>query len=329
MKPGLVLTQPSITDQIAAAKQAEANGFDSVWATEFFHMNGLVRMAALALATHRVTIGSAIVNSFTRSPVLAASGIMDIDELSGGRAVLGLGSGTRTMNTRWYSMPFDTPPAPRMAEVVALIRAAIAAKDGGGLQFEGEHYAVSIPHYARPGASRSRIPIYVAAVNRGMIRCAARVADGLVGHPVYTRRYMQEVVLPELEGSQCRLAPYIICAISDDVEQARNEARAQIAFYYTTAMYHSILDAHGWREQGEAIAAAFKRGDTGAMIAAVTEEMIDAIAIAGPPEEARQRLEQWRGLTEQPLLYTPGISMSAERARENYRLIAETFAGWS
>jgi probable F420-dependent oxidoreductase len=325
----MVLSQPAIADQITAAQQAEANGFDSVWATEFFHMNGLVRMAALAGATERVTIGSAIINSFTRSPVVAASGIMDIDELSGGRAVLGLGSGTRTMNSRWYSVPFDVPPAPRMAEVVGVVRAAIAAKDGGGLNFEGEHYKVSIPHYFRPGAPRTEIPIYVAGVNRGMIRCAARVADGLVGHPVYTRKYMREVVLPELEGSPCRMAPYVICAISEDVAQARNEARAQIAFYYTTAMYHSILDVHGWRKQGEIITAAFKQGDTATMTGAVTEEMIDEIAITGTPDEVRQQLEQWRGLTEQPLLYSPSIGMNEERTRENYRLMAETFNGWS
>jgi probable F420-dependent oxidoreductase len=329
MKLGMVLSQPAIADQLAAAKLAEDNGFDSVWATEFFHMNGLVRMAALAVATERITIGSAIINSFTRSPVVAASGIMDIDELSGGRAVLGLGSGTRTMNSRWYSVPFDVPPAPRMEEVVRIVKAAIAAKDGGGLNFDGEHYKVSIPHYFRPGAPRPEIPIYVAGVNRGMIRCAARVAEGLVGHPVFTRKYIREVVLPELEGSRCRLAPYVICAISEDVERARNEARAQIAFYYTTAMYHSILDVHGWREQGEMISAAFKRGDTAAMADAVTDEMIDEIAIAGTPDAVRHQLGQWRGLTEQALLYTPGISMSEERARENYRLIAETFSDWS
>lgn len=329
MKLGMVLSQPSVADQVAAAQEAENNGFDSVWVTEFFHMNGLVRMAALAAATKRITIGSAIINSFTRSPVVVASGIMDIDELSGGRAVLGLGSATRTMNSRWFSVPFDVPPAPRMEEVVGVVRAAIAAKDGGGLSFEGEHYNVSIPHYFRPDAPRADIPVYVAGVNKGMIRCAARVADGLVGHPVYTRKYIRDVVLPELEGSPCRLAPYVICAISDDVEQARNEARGQIAFYYTTAMYHSILDVHGWREKGEAITAAFRQGDMATMTEAVTDEMIDEIAIAGTPGEVRQQLEQWRGLTDQPLLYSPGIAMSAERTRENCRLMAETFKGWS
>jgi probable F420-dependent oxidoreductase len=329
MKPGMILSQPLIADQIEAAQLAEANGFDSVWATEFFHQNGLVRMSALAAATERVKIGSAIVNSFTRTPVLTASGIMDIDEISGGRAILGLGTGTRSMNSKWYSVPFDAPPAPRMEEVVKVVRAAFAAKDGGGLKFEGEHYNVSIPHYFRPNAPREQIPIYVAAVNQGMIRCAARVADGLVGHPVYTREYIKRVVLPTLEGSQCQLAPYVICSISEDVELARNEVRAQIAFYYTTAMYHSILDANGWREQGETIAAAFKSGNMKAMVEAVNDDMIDEIAITGPPDEVRQRLEQWRGLTEQPLIYSPSIGMSEERTRENYQLIAETFNGWS
>ena len=329
MKLGMILSQPLIADQVKAARLAEANGFDSVWATEFFHQNGLVRMAVLAAATERVKIGSAIVNSFTRTPVLTASGIMDIDEISGGRAILGLGTGTRSMNSKWYSVPFDVPPAPRMEEVVKIVRAAVAAKDGGGLKFEGEHYNISIPHYFRPNAPREQIPIYVAAVNKGMIRCAARVADGLVGHPVYTREYIKRVVLPALEGSQCQLAPYVICSISDDVELARNEVRTQIAFYYTTAMYHSILDANGWREQGETIAAAFKAGDMKAMVAAVTDDMIDEIAITGPPAEVKQRLDQWRGLTEQPLIYSPSIGMSEERTRENYQLIAETFSGWS
>jgi probable F420-dependent oxidoreductase len=325
----MILSQPLIADQIEAARLAEANGFDSVWATEFFHQNGFVRMTALAAATERVKIGSAIVNSFTRTPVLTASGIMDIDEVSNGRAILGLGSGTRSMNSKWYSVPFDVPPVPRMEEVVGVVRAAMAAKDGGGLKFEGEHYNISIPHYFRPNAPREQIPIYVAAVNRGMIRCAARVADGLVGHPVYTRQYIKDVVLPALEGSQCQLAPYVICSISDDAELARNEARAQIAFYYTTAMYHSILDANGWREQGEIIATAFRKGDMKAMVGAVTDEMIDEIAITGPPEEVRARLEQWRGLTEQPLIYSPSIGMTEERTSENYRLIAETFSDWS
>jgi alkanesulfonate monooxygenase SsuD/methylene tetrahydromethanopterin reductase-like flavin-dependent oxidoreductase (luciferase family) len=165
MKHGLVLMGASIQDQVAAARHAEARGLDSVWVTEFFNQHGFVRLAAIASVTSRVELGTAIAYAFMRTPLLASSAAMDIDELSGGRMILGLGSGTRSMNERWYSMPFDQPPAPRMKEAIALIRAAIAAQKGGGLKFQGKYYKIDIPQYSRPGAPRTEIPIYLAAVN--------------------------------------------------------------------------------------------------------------------------------------------------------------------
>jgi alkanesulfonate monooxygenase SsuD/methylene tetrahydromethanopterin reductase-like flavin-dependent oxidoreductase (luciferase family) len=222
-------------------------------------------------------------------------------------------------------MSFDQPPAPRMREAVALIRAAITAQKGGGLKFDGQFYKIDIPQYSRPGAPRAEIPIYVAAVNRGMIRAAAACADGLVGHPIYTRKYISEQVLPELAGSKCECVPYVICSLSNDVDQARREARAQIAFYNTTKLYHSILDVHGWRPIGEKIAEAFKRGDFAAMTAAVPDELVDAIAIACRPDEARERLKQWDRLAGQVLLYPPTIGASPGRVRENLAAIADTF----
>lgn len=325
MRYGLILIAPSIKDQIAAARHAEARGFHSVWTTEFHNHNGFVRLAAVAAATQRVQVGTAIAYAFMRTPLLAASAAMDIDELSGGRMILGLGSGTRSMNERWYSVPFDKPPAPRMREAVALIREAIRAQKGNGLFFDGRYYSVKIPGYARPGAPRDRIPIYVAGVNRGMIRTAAAVADGLVGHPIYTRRYISERVRPELEGSSCELAAYVICSISDDIDQARREARAQIAFYYTTRLYHSILDVHGWREIGEEIAQAFRRQDFEGMVAAVPDELVDAIAITGRPEEARDQLRQWEGLTDHVLLYPASVGAHPGRPSENLTAMVDTF----
>ena len=326
MRPGLILAAPTIADQIAAARHAEARGFDSVWTIEFFNMNGFVRLAAVATATARVKLGTAIAYAFMRTPLLAAAAALDIDELSGGRMILGLGSGTRSMNERWYSVKFDDPPAPRMREAVKLVRAAFAAQKGGGLKFDGRYYQIDIPQFARPGAPRAEIPVYVAAVNRGMIRAAAAVADGLVGHPIFTRKYIREHVLPELAGSRCALAPYVICSVSDDVDQARREARAQIAFYYTTKLYHSVLEAHGWRSVGEEIAAAFRRGDFAAMTAAVPDALVDEIAIAGRPDEARDRLRLWDKLTEQPLLYPPTVGVAHGRVRENFAAITDTFA---
>lgn len=323
MHYGLILTAPTIQGQIEAARLAERRGFHSVWVTEFFNQHGFVRLAAVAGRTERVELGTAIAYAFMRTPVLAASAAMDIDELSRGRMILGLGSGTRTMNEKWYSTPFDHPPAPRMREAVRLIRTIFAAKDGGGLCFDGKYYSVSIPQFRRSGAVRETIPVYVAAVNRGMIRAAAAVADGLVGHPIYTRRYIRERVLPELEESDCRLVPYVITVVADDPEQARQEARAQIAFYYSTRLYHSVLEPHGWRAAGEEIAAAFRRGDFAAMTAAVSDEMVDAIAAAGTPGEVRDRLAQWEGLADHLLLYSPTAGLSPERIRENLAAITE------
>ena len=107
---------------------------------------------------------------------------------------------------------------------------------------------------------------------------------------------------------------------------ARREARSQIAFYYTTRLYHTILDSHGWRSIGEEIAAAFKRMDFQAMEAAVPDEMVDAIAAAGTADEVRDRMKQWEGLSEHLLLYSPSIGMKPERVQENMTAIAETFS---
>jgi probable F420-dependent oxidoreductase len=326
MKHGLILTASSIQGQMDAAAKADAAGFHSVWTTEFFNAHGFVRLAAAAGATQQAQLGTGIAYAFMRSPMLAATAAMDIDELSGGRMILGLGSGTRGMNERWYSMPFDAPPAPRMQDAIGLIRAAFAAKDGGGLKYESEHYQVNIPQFQRHGAARDSIPVMLAGVNRGMIRSAAACADGLVGHPIYTRKYISEKVLPELEGSACELVPYVITSVADDVDQARNEVRAQIGFYYTTKLYHSVLEPHGWRSIGETIANAFKAGDFAGMVKAVPDEMVDAIAIAGRPEDVRDQLKQWDGLADHVLLYSPSIGLSPERGAENLEAIVETFA---
>ena len=148
---------------------------------------------------------------------------------------------------------------------------------------------VNNPAFSRLNAARETIPVCLAAVNKGMIRAAAATADGLIGHPVFTRKYITDVVQPVLAGTQCQLYPYVIAAVAESTEQARNEARNQIAFYYTTRLYHSILDVHGWRDAGEAIAAAFRKGDFWQEIAddfnAMVERFNDQPAIEESEEE--------------------------------------------
>ena len=335
MRVGLVLTAGSARGDVELATRAEAAGLDGVYTIEFFNRHGYAPLGAIAQATRSVRIGTAIANAFTRTPLLHASAAMDLDELSGGRMVLGLGSATRRMNEDWYAVPFSAP-ASRMRELVELLRAAIAAQKGGGFRWDGKHWQIRVPIYARPGAARERIPIWVAAVNRGMITAAGAVADGLVGHPIATRRWHREVTLPGLRAAEkeegrpegaCALAPYVLTSIQPDRELAVRDAKSQIGFYFTTRLYHSILDLHGMREVGEKCRAALRSFDVKAMADAIPDALVEEIAIACTPDEAKDRLAQWAGLTEDPLLYSPSVGVPPERVRSNLDAILELFGG--
>ena len=333
----LILTSGTVRGDVDLAVRAEAAGFDSVFTIEFFNRHGYVPLGAIAQATRRIRFGTGIANAFTRSPLLHASAAMDLDELSGGRMVLGLGSGTRRMNQDWYGIPFSEPAA-RMRELVTLLRQAIAAQRGGGFRFEGRYWKLNVPIYSRPGAPRSEMPIWVAAVNRGMIAAAGAVADALVGHPIATRRWHREVTLPGLRSAEekagretgaCKLAPYVVTSISDDRDQAIRDAKGQIGFYLTTKLYHSVLDLHGMREVGQACREALRSFDVAAMANAVPDALVDEIAIACTPDEARDRLAQWEDLTDEPLFYAPAVGVEPERLHANLDAILDLFGSSS
>src|SRR5215510_8609139 len=143
MRPGLILISGTVAGDVGLAGKAERAGFDGVYSIEFFNRHGFVPLAAIAAKTSRVRIGTAIANSFTRSPLLHASAAMDLDELSGGRMVLGLGSGTRRMNEDWYDVRFSAPAA-RMRELVQCLRAAFRAQRGGGFRWEGRYWKLNV-----------------------------------------------------------------------------------------------------------------------------------------------------------------------------------------
>ncbi len=333
MEIGLILTGGSTRGSVDLARRAEKAGFDLALSVEFFNQHGYVVLGAIAEATSRIRIGTGIANSFTRSPLLHASAAMDLDELTDGRMVLGLGSGTRRMNEEWYGVPFSRPAA-RTRELIELLRTAFRAQKGGGLRFEGEFWNLKVPVYARPGAAREEIPIWVAAVNRHMTASAGAAADGLVGHPIATRRWHRERTLPWLREAEekagrssgaCLLAPYVMTSIHPDRDTAVRNAKGQIGFYYTVSVYHSILEFHGMPEVAAACRKALKSFDIKAMAEAIPDALVDEIAIACPPDEARDRLAQWQDLTDDPLLYAPQIGLRPEAVRENTDAMLDVF----
>src|SRR5256885_9394018 len=136
MHLGLLLELPAQRENIELAVRAEAAGFDSVWAPEFHNHSGPLALAGAALETASVELGTSIAWAFGRSPLLTAVTALDLDELSGGRFILGLGTGTRRMRTDWLGAPADRP-ATRLRETVQAIRAVWAAAEAGGAGEEG------------------------------------------------------------------------------------------------------------------------------------------------------------------------------------------------
>ena len=331
----IALFTPTIKDMMEVARLADEAGFDSVWNGEFFNRNGLVTLAAVAQATKRTKIATGIAYAYMRNPVLNATGAMDLDELSGGRMILGLGSGTKSMNEGWYGQPFEPRSAAKMKECVALIRQIWASHKGMGVKFEGQFYRINIPAFVRPYAVRDRIPLYLAAVQKGMLRATGEVADGLVGHPLYSRKYIAEYIKPNLEiGAQragrtvkdIDVTSLLITSISHNREQAIRDAKNQIAFYASVKSYEEILNLHGWEKQKLAIWEHFRTFNLPKMAEAVTDDMVEQIAVAGTPDECRDQIKKWDGLINLPILYTPTAGVRADRVMGNHRLIVETFA---
>ena len=333
MPLGLILTGGTAKANIALAQRAEAAGFDAVFSVEFFNAHAYATLGAIAVSTSRARLGTGIANAFTRSPIVHGTAALDLDEVSDGRMVLGLGSGTKRMNEEWFGVPFARPAA-RMAELVRLLRAYFAATSGFGFRFDGEFWKIKIPVFTRPGAARTEIPIWVAGVNEKMVGAAGATADALVGHPIATRRWHRERTLPWLRAAEakagraagsCKLAPYVLTSLAATREQAVRDAKCQIGFYFTVSVYHTILAFHALPEVAAACRAALARFDLRAMADAIPDALVDEIAIACTPDEARDRLSEWKDLSDEPLLYAPTVGVPPERVRTNLDAILEVF----
>jgi probable F420-dependent oxidoreductase len=291
-----------------------------VWTTEFPDRSATVALAAVAVATDRVTVGSAIAYAFGRTPLVLAAEARDLDALADGRLILGLGTGTQRMQRDWHGLDGEHP-APRMEELVPLIRALLRLNEGP-LTHEGRFYRTVVhPTAPVPPPLRSDLPIYMGGVNPRMIEAAGAVADGLVGHPLFTGQYTCEVVRPALARGAKRsgrpqppIAGYVTCFVDEDREAARQAARLVVAFNSTVSTYRPILTLHGFDSQADEIRAAWERRDLAGMAAAVSEEMLDAIAIAGTADEVRAHYDERRvGLFERTLLWTPWQGFDAVR----------------
>ena len=335
----IIMQLDDIEEERRLARLAEEAGFDLVWCPDTPRSNAFIHLASIATATSRIQIGSGIARAFVRGPLQTAAGAVDLDRLSGGRMVLGLATGTPKQNLYETGQRYDHA-ASRIKELIQLLRHVWALNGEADLDFTGQFYTISARGNLLPKPVRKHLPIYVAGVSAPMLRVTGEVADGLAGHPVYSVRYLKDLVLPSLaQGLQkagrrreeFKITMWVITSISDDRAEARREAAYQIGFYLATRTYAHVLDFHGWEKEKEAIQRAFfEMRDMDAVADAVSDRMIDELAVAGTPAECREKLQRYGEVIDFPTLYPPGVGpgrlVPQERVRENLQSIIRTFA---
>jgi len=331
---GLTVMGGTVAACARAAGLAERAGFTSAWTAEFYDRSATVSLAAMAAATSRIRLGSAIMYAFARTPLLTVAEARDLDELAGGRFVLGLGTGTRQQVSSWHGLDADHL-APRLEELVPLLRRLWHLREGD-LIHEGRFYRMRLRAALEVRAPvRRDLEVWVAGVRARMVEAAGRVGDGLVGHPLFTPEYVAEVVRPALargaraagRDERVPIAGYVVCAVAADGDQARREAARQVAFYAVVRAFDPILRLHGFNGQAAGIREAFRGGDTAGMTDLVGERMLDTFAVYGTPEEAQQRFRaRFAGVYEEPLLFFPCLGVDAGRVAEGIEAVVDTFA---
>jgi probable F420-dependent oxidoreductase len=315
--------------------EAEAAGVECVWAPELFG-SSITQATWMAARSERIRIGTGIAWAFTRSPFILAVSALDVDEMSGGRFRLGLGAGVKRLNETWHGVEYGRP-APHLRETVEAVRLIMAkAHTGEPIRYGGTYVDVDIKGWIRPQPpARDRVPIYTAAVREGMARMAGDVADGLIGHPICSMRWLDEVVIANFERGLSRsgrerrefdFIPTVCCAIDDDEGAAYDAARRTIAFYATVRTCKPLWEMHGFGAAAAAVGDAFRSGDLASMPGHVSDEMVDAYCAAGPLDKVRARVEEVAGRADGVFLSPPTYFIPPEQLLAYQARIVEAFA---
>jgi probable F420-dependent oxidoreductase len=276
---------------------AEARGYESLWVTEGLGRDAFTHLAAMATATARVRLGTAIIPIFTRTPTLAAMTVASLDELSGGRMCLGLGLGHKGPLENNHGVTFDRPFG-RMREYVEIVRGLLAGQE---VRFEGTTHRV---RGFRLGMTpvRRRVPLYIAGLGLKMARLIGEVADGALLYLI-TAEYAREAVAQIREGARragrdpkaVEIACLLVAHVTPDAQAVALAQRRWLARYGgAMPFYNNLFQGMGFAYEAKLIADAWARGDTDGAAAAVSEAMLREIMVTGTVEGCRQRIAAYR-----------------------------------
>jgi F420-dependent oxidoreductase-like protein len=294
-------------DLVPIARLAEALGYDSVWAAEAWGTDAVSVLAWLGASTTRIKIGSAIMQMPGRTPANTAMTAATLDLMSGGRFILGLGTSGPQVVEGWHGQPWGKPLV-RTREYVEIVRAALRRE---AVEHRGEHYRIP---YDGPGATglgkplrlmlrplRADIPIYLAAIGPKNVALATEIADGWLPLFVDPERFAAafgESVAGAPAGFE--IAATVSVLVGDDVQALRDALKPHIALYVGGMgskgknFYNSLVSRYGWEAEAARIQELYLGGRQREAIAAVPDELVDAVSLVGPKERIRDRLEAWR-----------------------------------
>lgn len=281
----------------------ERAGYDGAFSFEAKH-DPFLPLAVAAEHTQRLRLGTAVAIAFARTPMTLANLGWDLQALTGGRFLLGLGTQVRPHVERRFGMPW-LRPVERMRELVQAIRAIWATWEGRGpLRFEGAFYrhTLMIPAFDPGPNPFGPPPIYLGGVGPRMIEAAGEVADGFIAHPFATRRSLAEHVLPALGRGLARAGRRrgdldVVCATivvtaerEDELARIRRAVKKQLAFYGSTPAYRPTLACEGYDTLHPELNRLSKEGRWDEMTDLVDDALLDAIAVVAPRREVAARL---------------------------------------
>ena len=303
------------------ARAAEEIGFSGLWTSETKH-DAFLPLAIAADATESISLGTSIAVAFSRSPMQVAQTAWDLQNLSDGRFILGLGTQVKAHVTRRFSMPWDSPAA-RLRDYVLALRAIWNSfQTGEPLRYEGEFYRHTLmtPFFDPGPIEHPDTPVHIAGVNERLASVAGEVCDGFHVHPFHSPEYVRRTVLPAIErGAESAgrstesvelvASAFVITGDNDaEMEKQREALRAQAAFYASTPSYRVVLEAHGWEEAGERLSALAREKKWNEMPSLVTDEMLSAFAVEAAPDEIGAKLkERYGGIVDRVSLYLPFV----------------------
>ena len=289
------------TDDLTSARslyrELEDLGYDRAFSFEAKH-DPFLPLAVAAEHTDRIGLGTAVAIAFARTPMTIANAAWDLQALSGGRFTLGLGSQIRPHIEQRFSMPWSRPAA-RMRELVLAVRAIWSTwQDGTPLDFEGEFYTHTrmVPAFD-PGPLDSVPPILVGGVGPAMTAVAGEVADGLIVHPVNSRRSLQELTVPALADGAARAGRDVedlelVCVTivvtgrtEEQVTRSLEAVRTQLAFYATTPAYQPVFELHGYGGLHGELRRLARDDRWDEMGALIDDDLVRTIAVVGEPHE--------------------------------------------